>query len=84
MQLHLFFCFSINPLDMLLILALEIFCPNDEKLHMTPLLEQFALVVGGQYREAYLALPFCLIKFFNLYPEHTLGRDFSLYQYRQL
>ncbi|EOX4985422.1 hypothetical protein ACPUBH_003391 [Vibrio cholerae] len=23
---------------------------------MTPLLEQFALVVGGQYREAYLAL----------------------------
>ena len=45
---------------------------------MTPLLEQFALVVDGQYREAYLALPFCLIKFVHLYPEHTWKRFFAI------
>lgn len=33
---------------------------------MTPLQEQFAQVVGGQYLEAYLALPFCVIKFVHL------------------
>ncbi len=32
---------------------------------MTPLQEQFAQVVGGQYLEAYLALPFCLALFPN-------------------
>lgn len=40
--------------------------------------EQFALVVGGSYQEAYLALSFCLTKFVHQYSTHTWKRFFAI------